>query len=206
VGRADWKKDLAKTWPRARSEVSVPFRLACATVRWCETRPWFATSVLVDPEVRLARAEDVERLTGREPPQLRHHDLDQEASAEHQVRRGVAEARDLCLLRREVHDRVEDQVHDREGILDRRRREVADRRRRVWRGAGSTIAPERSIACTGTPRPASGSATLPVPMPNSRARSFPASSARKSTVGPRTSGSNLSAASSSYVAATGSSK
>jgi hypothetical protein len=40
----------------------------------------------------------------------------------------------------------------------------------------------------------------------SGARSFPASSAKKSTVGPRTSGSNLSAASSSYVAATGSSK
>ena len=54
-------------------------------------------------------------------------DLDDEAAAGLEVRRDVAEARDLRRLRRQVHDRVEDQVRDGERPVDRRRREVADR-------------------------------------------------------------------------------
>jgi hypothetical protein len=45
----------------------------------------------------------------------------------------------------------------------------------------ATIASERSIPRTGTPRSASGSAIRPVPMPSSSAAPSPASSARKST-------------------------
>jgi hypothetical protein len=43
------------------------------------------------------------------------------------VRGRVAEARDLCRLRRQVHDRVEDQVDERERPVHRGRGEVADR-------------------------------------------------------------------------------
>jgi hypothetical protein len=43
------------------------------------------------------------------------------------VRSDIAEAGDLGLLRRQVHDGVEDQVHDRERPVYLRRREVADR-------------------------------------------------------------------------------
>ena len=43
------------------------------------------------------------------------------------MRRDVAEARDLRRLRRQVHDRVEDEVRDGERPVHRRRREVADR-------------------------------------------------------------------------------
>ena len=47
---------------------------------------------------------------------------------------------------------------------------------------------DSSMPVTGTPRPASGTATRPVPMANSSARPEPASPARRSTVGPSTSG------------------
>src|SRR3954451_24940876 len=68
------------------------------------------------------------------------------------------------------------------------------------------IARESSMPCTGTPRAASGRAMRPVPMPNSSAAPSPASDASTSTTGSTTAGSNMSAAYSSYRAATRSSK
>ena len=85
--------------------------------------------VLVDPPVAFARVEDVHRLAGREAPQVGHADLDHEAAARLEVRRDVAEARDLLRLRRQVVDRVEDEVGKAEGALDAGAREVADRDR-----------------------------------------------------------------------------
>ena len=70
----------------------------------------------------------------------------------------------------------------------------------------AAMAFDSSIPCTGTPRRASGSAIRPVPIPSSSAEPSPASSARKSTIGSTTAGSNVSAADSSYLAATRSSK
>ena len=61
----------------------------------------------------------------------------------------------------------------------------------------ATIASERSIPCTRTPRSDSGSAIRPVPIPSSSAAPSPARAARKSTAGSSTSGSNMSAADSS---------
>ncbi len=83
--------------------------------------------VLVEPEVRRAHVEGTERLAGREPLELRNAHLDHEAPARLEVRGDVLEARDLLVLRRQVHDRVEDEVGDRERPLDRGRGEVADR-------------------------------------------------------------------------------
>jgi len=85
--------------------------------------------VLVDPPVALARVEDVHRLAGRKPLQVRHADLDREAAARLQMRGGVAKAGDLLGLRRQVVDRVEDEVHELERPFDARVREVADRHR-----------------------------------------------------------------------------
>jgi hypothetical protein len=68
------------------------------------------------------------------------------------------------------------------------------------------IAVDISIACTDTPRRASGSAIRPVPIPSSSARPLPARSARKSTTGSTASGANISSEDSSYLAATCSSK
>ncbi len=58
---------------------------------------------------------------------MRHRNLDHERPARLEMRRGVLEARNLLVLRRQVHDRVEDEVREREGPVDSRRREVADR-------------------------------------------------------------------------------
>lgn len=70
----------------------------------------------------------------------------------------------------------------------------------------SAIARDSSMPCTSTPRSDSGNATRPVPTPSSRALPEPASSASRSTAGPTTSGANMSAADSSYPAATDSPK
>jgi hypothetical protein len=64
-----------------------------------------------------------------------------------------------------------------------------------------TIGAESSMPDTATPRAARGRATRPVPTANSSARPAPASSARKFTVGPTTSGLNISGEPSSYCAA-----
>ena len=66
----------------------------------------------------------------------------------------------------------------------------------------SAIAADESMPCTGTPRASSGSAMRPVPTPSSSARPSPASVTRKSTTGSTTSGANISAEDSSYLAAT----
>ena len=83
--------------------------------------------VLVEPEVRRAHVEGLERLPGRKPLQPRYEDLDDEAAARLEMRCGVLEAGDLLVLRRQVHDRVGDEIGDRERGFDRRRGEVADR-------------------------------------------------------------------------------
>jgi hypothetical protein len=70
----------------------------------------------------------------------------------------------------------------------------------------AVIARDSSMPWTGTPRRASGRAIRPVPLPSSRARPPPASSASASTTGPTAPASNMSADSSSYRAAARSSK
>ena len=83
---------------------------------------------VVDVERPLRRAH-VERhhvLPGRQPPQLGHVNLDDEAAAGLQVSRDVAEARHLRLLCRQVHDRVEDQVGDGERPVHPGGGEIAD--------------------------------------------------------------------------------
>ena len=70
----------------------------------------------------------------------------------------------------------------------------------------ATMARDRSIPCTSTPRRASGSAIRPVPMPSSSARPPPASSASTSATVSAKAGSNMPSDESSYVAATRSGK
>ena len=71
----------------------------------------------------------------------------------------------------------------------------------------ATIASDRSMPCTSTPRAASGSATRPVPMASSSARPpSPARSARNPDSSARCSSLNRASVSSSYDAATGSPK
>jgi len=61
----------------------------------------------------------------------------------------------------------------------------------------ATMAGDRSMPCTRTPRRLSGSAIRPVPIPSSSAAPPAASAARKLTVGSSTAGSNMAAASAS---------
>ena len=82
---------------------------------------------------------------------------------------GVLEARDLLVLRRQVPDRVEDEVGERERAVDARGREVADRDLDLAPAPGfarsrATIASDRSMPATRTPRAESGSAIRPVPI------------------------------------------
>jgi hypothetical protein len=56
--------------------------------------------------------ESLEGLARREPLKARDAYLDDEAPAGIEVRRGIAEARDLRCLRSQVHDRVPDQIDD----------------------------------------------------------------------------------------------
>ena len=72
----------------------------------------FGDVVLVDPPVVLFAAEDAEGLTRWEPPEVGNADLDDEASPWLQMRRRVAEARDLRLLCRQILDGVEHHVHE----------------------------------------------------------------------------------------------
>ena len=57
-------------------------------------------------------------LTGWQPLKIGHPDLDHEAPAWLQMRGDVLEAGDLLILRRQVHDRVEDQVGETRTALD----------------------------------------------------------------------------------------
>jgi len=61
----------------------------------------------------------------------------------------------------------------------------------AFRRSTATIGSDSSMPWTSTPRSRSGTATRPVPIASSSAGPSPASSARKSTVGPRTSGENI---------------
>ena len=83
--------------------------------------------VLVEAEPRRADVERLEGLAGRQSLQTRHPHFDHEAAARLQVRGDVLEAGDLLVLRRQVHDRVEDEVRERERPVDPGRGEVADR-------------------------------------------------------------------------------
>src|SRR5438067_5205379 len=85
--------------------------------------------VLVEPEVLRANGERNELLTGWKQPELRDADLDHEAAAWLEVCRHVLETRHLRVLRRQVVDRVEDEIGQRELAVDPRGREIADRDR-----------------------------------------------------------------------------
>ena len=101
-----------------------------------------------------------------------------------------------CVVR--FVDRVEHEVGEPRrcrppGWSRSRRSSRRCRRYPVSPRSRSTMAGERSMPCTRTPRRLSGSAMRPVPMPSSSAAPLPASSARKSTAGSTTAGSNMSA-------------
>jgi hypothetical protein len=69
--------------------------------------------------------------------ECRNHDLDQEAPAWLELGGDVLEARDLPVLGRQVHDRVEEEVGDPEPAFDGGGRNVADRHAellRAWLG------------------------------------------------------------------------
>src|SRR3954466_12488343 len=84
-------------------------------------------AVLVTPHVCRFRRKELEGLAGRKPPQTWYEHLDDEAAARLEMGCGILKAGDLLVLRRQVHDRVRDEVNDRERAVDRRCREVADR-------------------------------------------------------------------------------
>jgi hypothetical protein len=136
--------------------------------------------------------------------------LDDEAAAWRQVPRRVAKRLDLLTLAGEVRNRVAQQVDEREPAVDSGCCEVADGGAdvgapgRVRRCA--TMASDRSMPCTRIPRWRSGSATRPVPMPNSSASPVAARVARNSTAGSSALGSNNSGQSASYRSAIHSSK
>src|SRR4029453_6750995 len=60
--------------------------------------------------------------------------MDHESPTAGEVRGGVLEARNLCVLRDEVEDRVEHEVHDRELAVDAGGGEVTDRDLDIRRG------------------------------------------------------------------------
>src|SRR5207245_2745767 len=68
-----------------------------------------------------------DRLAGGEPLPRRDDDLDHEAAARVEMVRDIAEALDLRVLRREVHDRVPYEVSERECARHLRGGEVANR-------------------------------------------------------------------------------
>src|SRR5687768_14653968 len=79
----------------------------------------------------LTLREDMQRLTRWQPLKFRNHHFDNEDTARAQMGGSVTEARDLSLLRGEVHDRVTDEVDELERPLDPRRGEVSDRDRNL---------------------------------------------------------------------------
>jgi hypothetical protein len=131
------------------------------------------------------------------PAQLGHEHLHREAPAGLQVRGRVGEDRQLLVLRGHVHDRVRHQVHEIEGAGHARGGHVADGHRdRLGAGLGEQLfchVRGQLDAVHGDPRALSGSATRPVPTANSSADPPRPSSASRSTIGPRTGGSNLAA-------------
>ena len=88
--------------PRVAERDRETFDLPVDDLEVMRREPLVRDVVLVDAPSRLAHVEGVERLAGREPLELGDADLDDEAAAGLEVRRRVAEARDLRLLRRQV--------------------------------------------------------------------------------------------------------
>ena len=179
-----------------------PLPLVRRRPKWCETRPWLSTSYSSIPTCCSPTEKTCVVSPGGTRCSSGHAHLDDEAAARLEVRRDVAEAGDLRRLRRQVVDRVEDEVGEPERAVGARRREVADRdgdvRRRPASRAGGPPSPA-TARCRAPRRRAraSGSAIRPVPMPSSSARPPPASSASRSTTGSTTSGRNISAEDSS---------
>ena len=64
----------------------------------------------VERPPRRAHVERHDVLAGRKPSQIRDHNLDDEAAAGFEVSRDDAEAGHRRCLRRQIHDRVRDQV------------------------------------------------------------------------------------------------
>src|SRR4249919_4271537 len=83
--------------------------------------------VLVDSDVLSTEVEHLEPLARRKRQPTASAELDREAAARFEVRGDVLEARDLGVLRRQVADRVEDDVRERKRAVHLRRRKVADR-------------------------------------------------------------------------------
>ena len=76
--------------------------------------------------MRRRDGERLERFAWRKALEPRNEHLDDEAAVRLQVRCGILEAGHLLVLRRQVHDRVRDEVDQGEPILDGNRGEVAD--------------------------------------------------------------------------------
>ena len=83
--------------------------------------------VLVEPQPGISHSESPDCLTGRQPLQIRHTDLNDETPTGQKMISHVLEARDLLILRRQIHDRVEDQVGERKTACNSRRGEVTNR-------------------------------------------------------------------------------
>ena len=80
---------------------------------------------LVEAEVCRAHIERDDSLARRQPLPWRNDDF-HEAATRFQTPLDVEEALELRVLRRQVHDRVADEVHEGEGAVHLRGREVAD--------------------------------------------------------------------------------
>ena len=83
--------------------------------------------VFVDADVRLAHVERNVALSGRQSAKVGDHDFDDEEADPFEMPCDVLEARDLRVLRRQVHDRVENEIGEPERPVDASRCEVADR-------------------------------------------------------------------------------
>ena len=141
--------------------------------------------VLVDAEVLLGRPKTWKRSPGA-TAELRYAGLDHEVATGPGARRRWRR-RDLAVLSGHVADGVEHQVASRTS----RPPASTSCRRASWPrlGAGfsrsrASIAADRSIPCTRTPRAASGRATRPVPTASSSAALLSASSASTSRSAP----------------------
>src|ERR687891_840790 len=128
-------------------------------------RPWLATSYSSKPQLVSLTLKARMVSPGGSRCKLGHADLDHEAAAGLEVRGDAAEVGDLRFLRRQVHDRVEDEVRDRDCPIHA---PVAKspivtpiRSPPGFARSRATIACDSSMLCTGTP-------TWLEPIPGSR--------------------------------------
>ena len=149
-------------------------------------------------------------MPGRQRAQLRHPELNDEASAGRKVACSVLEAPDLLVLREQVGDGVEDQEGQPEGpihpVWDMSPWTTGIRSSPTFSRSRAIIAWDSSMPLTRTPASERGMATRPVPIANSMAAPSPASSDKTSTVGSRTSGENMPSPGVSYCLAASSSQ